>query len=61
MNEQLILDLVEKGESVTTEFKRNFDKDAFEAITAFANTKGGILLVGIEDDGHISGTSISKE
>lgn len=61
MNEQLILDLVEKGESGTTEFKRNFDKDALEAITAFANTKGGILLVGVEDDGHISGTSVSKE
>lgn len=27
MNEQLILDLVEKGESGTLEFKRNFDKD----------------------------------
>lgn len=61
MNEQLILDLVEKGESGAREFKRNFDKDALEAITAFANTKGGILLVGVEDDGHISRASISKE
>ncbi len=46
MNEKIILDLVEKGESETLEFKRNFDKDAIEAITAFANTKGGIILVG---------------
>ncbi len=28
MNEKIILDLVEKGESDTLEFKRNFDKDA---------------------------------
>ncbi len=61
MNEKIILELVQKGESDILEFKRNFDKDAIETITAFANTRGGILLVGVEDDCHISGTSTNKE
>jgi ATP-dependent DNA helicase RecG len=61
MNENIILDLVEKGESDTLEFKRNFDKDAIETIAAFANTRGGTLLVGVEDNGNISGTTTNKE
>ena len=61
MNEKCLLDLVAKGESATLEFKRNFDKDAIETITAFANTRGGILLVGVEDNSHISGATINKE
>lgn len=61
VNEKTILDLTAKGESETLEFKRSFDKDAIEAITAFANTKGGILLVGVEDNGNIVGTPVNKE
>ena len=61
MNEKTILDLIESGESETLEFKRNFDKDAIETITAFANTKGGIILVGVEDNKDISGIMINKE
>jgi ATP-dependent DNA helicase RecG len=61
LNEKTILGLVESGESETLEFKRNFDKDAIETITAFANTKGGIILVGVEDNGNISGIIINKE
>lgn len=44
MNEEKILNLVEKGESETLELKRNFNKDAIETIAAFANTKGGTLI-----------------
>ena len=61
INEETILGLIKSGESETLEFKRNFDKDAIETITAFANTKGGIILVGVEDNRDISGIMINKE
>ncbi len=52
-----ILALAAAGEGKTVEFKRGLQHDAKLARTlaAFANTRGGILLVGIGDDGEILG------
>ena len=36
-----------KGESEVVEFKRNFNNDAIITINAFANSKGGILFIGV--------------
>ena len=44
--------LIEDGENSQTEFKRKFstpEKIAKEMV-AFANTKGGYILFGIDDD-----------
>lgn len=53
--------LVDLGESLEREFKsdrvRLSDKDIVEEIVAMANTNGGALLIGVEDDGRISGAS----
>lgn len=51
------------GESLTVEFKRASPKDTLsdndlvEAVTCLANGDGGVLLVGVEDDGRISGAA----
>ncbi len=46
-------------ETLTVEFKSDISKlsnaDIFEAVVAFANTEGGDLYVGVEDDGEITG------
>jgi predicted HTH transcriptional regulator len=58
-----LLDLIEEGENIQCEFKRKFsthDKIAREMI-AFANTKGGYLLIGIDDDKKIVGVESEKE
>ncbi len=49
--------LVGKGESLTLEFKRkaSFPEKIVREMIALANTKGGELLVGINDDGTIPG------
>ena len=49
--------LVAQGEGLTLEFKRkaSFPEKIVREMIAFANTKGGILLVGIGDDGTIPG------
>lgn len=53
--------LIKSGEGLTVEFKTSFDKEAIEASVAFANTKGGIILVGVSDKGEIKGVQVGKE
>jgi predicted HTH transcriptional regulator len=58
-----LLDLIEEGENIQCEFKRKFsthDKIAREMI-AFANTKGGYVLFGVDDDKKIVGVESEKE
>lgn len=53
----MIESLIEQGEGTTIEFKSTVDSalKIAKTLTAFANTKGGILLVGVSDSGKISG------
>ncbi len=58
-----LLNLIVEGENIQVEFKRKFsthDKIAREMI-AFANTKGGYVLFGIDDDKKIVGVESEKE
>lgn len=62
MKSQVLLELVEEGENLTCEFKRKFsttEKIAREMI-AFANTKGGYLIIGVDDDKKIIGVESEK-
>jgi predicted HTH transcriptional regulator len=57
-----LLDMIEEGENLTCEFKRKFstvEKIAREMI-AFANTKGGYLIIGVDDDKEIIGVESEK-
>lgn len=44
-------------ENVTTEFKREYVQDIIKTVIAFANTAGGTIYIGIDDDGSICGIS----
>ena len=54
-----ILTIIATGESEAVEFKRTIDNPESIAgeIVAFANSNGGLLLFGVEDNGAISGLS----
>ena len=52
---------LEDGETQTQEFKSSFDKACIETLVAFANAKGGRVLVGVTDRGAIQGTTLGKE
>jgi len=61
MTEKTLKQLLSKGESVSIEFKTSFGKDAIETLSAFANTKGGSVIVGATDHGEIQGLHLGKE
>jgi len=51
--------VIQAGESLTVEFKSDrrqiSDNTIYEEVVALANTEGGVLLVGVEDDGSVTG------
>jgi len=59
MDEPTLLAVIARGEALDREFKsdRNRISDAviYEEVIAMANSKGGLLLLGVEDDGRITG------
>jgi hypothetical protein len=60
---QQLKNLVAQGEGLTLEFKRKaaFPDKIVREMIAFANTKGGILLVGIGDDLSIPGLKYPED
>lgn len=57
MNTINIQELIKQPESKTLEFKQDLSslKPIIKTVIAFANTAGGVIVVGIEDDGKIVG------
>ncbi len=51
------IQLIKKGEGLNTEFKRTIGSPykIAKTIVSFANTSGGVLLVGVGDNGEILG------
>ena len=57
-----VKDLILKGESETIEFKKSTSewKEIIKTISAFANTRGGIILIGVDNKSDVCGVSIGK-
>ncbi len=58
-----LLDLIRQGEHQEQDFKYKIQdpEKLARSVSAFANTDGGRLLIGIRDDGHISGIRSEEE
>jgi ATP-dependent DNA helicase RecG len=58
-SEREMTGLLAVGETLTVEFKSDLkrlpDRDLVATVVALANTEGGIVLVGVEDDGTVTG------
>src|SRR5689334_11401466 len=68
MNDESLERILRLGEDSTTEFKgviqRNYKVDPGDlakAITSLANTRGGLVLVGVEDDGTPTGIGTMEQ
>jgi ATP-dependent DNA helicase RecG len=57
VNEQELTSRIAKGEGLHTEFKETFsnNEDIAKSIVSFANTDGGQLIIGINNNGEIVG------
>ena len=58
-NEHEIKTIRDNGETLAIEFKSDVkglpDRDLVAAVVALANTEGGLILLGVEDDGTVTG------
>jgi len=62
MNRRKLLKLLEQGECLTVEFKQRFSdyKKIAKEFIALANTNGGVVLFGIDDDASVYGVESEK-
>ena len=60
MTKQELGVLIKEGEGYTLEFKENLGKKFAVEVVAFANSMGGKILIGVDDEGNIVGTDISN-
>lgn len=60
-----IASLLSRGEGLSLEFKSDLktlsDRDLVAAVVALANTEGGLLLLGVEDNGTVTGLHPSHQ
>ena len=57
MNTKELRELIAQGESETVEFKKSISEidSAFKTVCAFLNTRGGIVLIGVNNEGKVVG------
>jgi ATP-dependent DNA helicase RecG len=53
--------VIQSGEGYTIEFKRSINSDLAKEMVAFANSSGGRIFIGIEDDCKLTGADITNE
>jgi ATP-dependent DNA helicase RecG len=58
-----IVKLLKEGESEKVEFKPSLSQTdkIMESISAFSNTKGGMIVIGVSDKGEVLGVDIGKK
>jgi len=51
----------EKLETKNLEFKERFSDEVLKTLCAFANTEGGQVIIGVQDDGKVKGIEIDDK
>ena len=56
-----IEELIKFGEGQNLEFKSNFNNELIESLVAFANTNGGKIIIGINQNSELTGVLVNSE
>ena len=49
------------GENERLEFKAGFDRETIQTLSAFANTNGGCIIIGVDNQGTVHGIQTGQE
>ena len=49
------------GENEQLEFKAGFDRETIQTLSAFANTNGGCIIIGVDNQGTVHGIQTGQE
>lgn len=60
MNKEQLQLLIAEGEGLTLEFKERYSSKIDRDIVAMANSKGGYILLGVDDNGKITGEKLTN-
>ena len=52
---------IAEGENDRVEFKAGFDRETIQSLVAFANTRGGCVIVGVDNQGTVHGIQTGQE
>jgi len=52
--------LLKEGEGLSLEFKKSFSTKIDRDMVAFANTNGGLILLGVNDSGKVVETALTN-
>jgi len=53
--------IIQEGEGLAVEFKEHFSSRIVEDMAAFANTKGGLIILGVRDDKTVIGEELTND
>ena len=53
--------ILNNKESQNLEFKEKFTKEVIETVTSFSNTSGGIIAIGVSNEGKPKGIKADEE
>jgi len=57
MEQAELLELIDKGEDSRTQYKKDINNavQLAQEMVAFSNSKGGFIIVGVDDSGNVTG------
>lgn len=61
MNQKELIKLLQQGENEKLEFKVSFNDAVIETLVAFANTSGGTVFIGVDNNGLPQSLTLGKE